>query len=159
MEVIVDEILDYFKDNLPLPFSSPAYYVLHYPIDISLPDGRKKRNRSMNSLADWICENEILLSDQMMYWHMRRPLPYSDYLVCGTPDGFLCEFELHRWPYPGLTRQKPGSLWLRAVYPENMEPLMRERLMHTFQKNAESSSSARWKEHEAFWCWKTKITR
>ncbi|MCY4219049.1 MAG: hypothetical protein OXE56_07245 [Gammaproteobacteria bacterium] len=105
MEVIVDEILDYFKDNLPLPFPSPAYYVLHYPIDISLPDGRNKRNRSMKSLADWICKNEIRLRDQMMYWPKGpHGLYHSDYFVYGIPDGFQCEFELHRWPYPSLIR-------------------------------------------------------
>ena len=138
MEVIVREILDYFKDNISLPFPSPACYELQYPVDISLPDGKVKRNRALKGLTDWVCMNELVLRDKMMCWTGEpNDLYYSDHSVLGKPDGFESVFKLRRWPYAVPIRQQPGSLWLRAVYPEDMAPLRRKRLMRAFSKKCE----------------------
>ncbi len=144
MEVIVNEILDYFKKNLPVPFPSSAYYELRYTIGISLPNGRNKRNRALKSLANWICKHEVLLRDMMMHWPMGPYGPYrSDHSAYGKPDGFQCEFELLCWPYATLTGLQPGSLWLRAAYPENIKPLIRERLMSAFLKKCKKLQSCK----------------
>jgi len=135
MEVIVDEIIDFFKNNLPVPFPSSAYYELQYPIGISLPSGRDKRNRALKSLTDWICKHEVLLRDKTMDWPMGPYGPYHfDHSVYGKPDGFQYVLELRRWPYATLIGRQPGSLWLRAVYPGNMKPLTSKRLMRAFLK-------------------------
>ena len=133
METIVCKICAYFKDNLEVPFPSPAYYELQYPLDIYLPSKKSKCDRALKNLADWVRMNEVMLRDKMT----RRPvgphdLHYSDHFVHGKPDGFKCEFELRCWPDATSIRQKPGSLWLRPIYPEDMEPLRRKRLMRAF---------------------------
>lgn len=138
MEVTIREILDYFRENLSLPFPSPAYYELQYPIDVSLPDGAAKRNRALKSLADWVSRNERLLRDKIMCWPVGPyDLYYSDHSVRGKPEGFDCAFELRRWPQAAPIRQKPGSLWSRPIYPEDMKPLMRKRLMRAFSRKCE----------------------
>lgn len=136
--VIIKEILGYFKENISLPFPSPAYYELQYPVEISLPDGKVKRNRALKSLANWVCKNELLLRDKMMCWTGGPyDLYYSDHSVHGKPDGFKCVFKLRRWPYAVPIRQQPGSLFLRLIYPEEMEPLIRKRLMRALSRKCE----------------------
>lgn len=138
MEVIVREILDYFKENISLPFPSLAYYELQYPVDISLPDGKVKRNHALKSLANWVYKNELLLRDKMHCWTGEPyDLNHSDHSVQGKPDGFKCVFKLRRWPYAVPIRQKPGFLCLRPIYPEDMEPLRRKRLMRAFSRKCE----------------------
>lgn len=138
MEVIIREILGYFKESISLPFPSPAYYELQYPIDISLPDGKVKRNRALKSLANWVCKNELLLRDKLMCWTGGPyDLYHSDHSVHGKPDGFKCVSKLRRWPYAIPIRQRPGSLFLRLIYPEDMEPLIRKRLMRALSRKCE----------------------
>ncbi len=137
-EVIIKEILDYFKENISLPFPSPAYYQLQYPFDVSLPNGKAKRNRALNNLVEWVCTKEKVLRER----NRGRPmLPYgpyfADHSVHGKPDGFNCTFDLLRWPDATFIRQKPGSLWLRPIIPKDMEPLRRKRLMRAFHKKCE----------------------
>ncbi len=133
--VIIKEILDYFKENILLPFPSPAYYELQYPFDISLPDGKVKRNRALKGLANWVCKNELVLRDKMNCWTGGPyDLYHSDHSVQSKPDGFKCVFKLRRWPYALPIRQQPGSLWLRAIYLEDMASLRRKRLMRAFSR-------------------------
>ena len=61
-------------------------------------------------------------------------LNYSDHSVHGKLDSFDCMFKLRRWPDAARIGQKPGSLWLRPIYPEDMNPLIRKRLMRAFSK-------------------------
>ncbi len=138
MEVIVREILDYFKENISLPFPSPAYYQLQFPIDVSLPGGKVKRSRALKNLAEWVCKSEILLRDKMMCWpEGPYDLYHSDHAEYGKPEGFNCVFKLRRWPDAARIGQQPGSLWLRPLYPEKMESPIRNRLMRAFSKKCE----------------------
>lgn len=144
VEGIVKEILGYFKENISLPFQSPAYYELQYPVEISLPDGKVKRNRALKSLATWVCKNERLLRDKMHCWTGGPyDLNHSDHSVHGKPDGFKCVLKLRRWPYAVPIRQKPGSLFLRLIYPEDMESLTRKRLMRAFSRKCEKLQACR----------------
>ena len=134
-EVIIKEIVDHFKENIPLPFPSSAYYELQYSIPISLPDGASKRTRALNGLAEWVCMNEKVLREK------KRELPilpfgpyFADQSVRGKPDGFNCTFDLLRCPNAACIHEKAGSLWLRPVYPEDMMPLTRKRLMRAFSR-------------------------
>ncbi len=80
----------------------------------------------------------------MMHWPMGPYGPcHSDHSVYGKPDGFQCEFELLCWPYATLTGLQPGSFWLRAAYPENIKPLIRERLISAFLKKCKKLQSCK----------------
>ena len=138
MEVLIKEILDYFKENISLPFPSLAYYQLQYPIDVSLPDGKVKRNRALNNLVKWVCTKEKVLRERNRGRPMLPYGPYSaDHSVRGMPDGFNCTFDLLHWPDAACIRQKPGSLWLRSIIPKDLKPLRRKRLMRAFSKKCE----------------------
>ena len=131
--VIIDKILDHFKKNLPVPFPSPAYYELQYPIDICFPTGKAKRKRALNNLVEWICTNEKVLRERNRNRPMRPYLPWvADEFVRGTPAGFNCTFELLCWLDAARIRRKPGALWMRPIIPEVLEPLLRKRLMRAF---------------------------
>ena len=131
--VIIDKILDHFKKNLPVPFPSPAYYELQYPVDICFPTGKAKRERALNKLVEWICTNENVLRERIRSRPMRPHLPWvADEFVRGTPAGFNCTFELLCWLDAARIRRKPGALWMRPIIPEVLEPLRRKRLMRAF---------------------------
>ena len=133
--VIIKEILDYFKINLPVPFPSPAYYELQYPIDICFPTGKTKRERALNSLVEWICTNEKVLRERIRSRPMRPYIPWvADDFVCGMPAGLDCEFELLCWLDAVRIRRKPGSIWMRPIIPEDLKPLRSKRLMRAFSK-------------------------
>ena len=138
MEVVIKEIFDYFKENISLPFPSPAYYQLQYSIDVSLSNGTPKRTRALNNLAEWVCQNEKELREKDRSWPTGPyDLYYADHTVRGEPDGFDCTFELLRWPDAACIREKPGFLCLRPIYPEDMEPLIRKRLTRAFSRKCE----------------------
>ena len=133
--VIINEILDYFKINLPVPFPSPAYYELQYPIDICFPTGKAKRERALNNLVEWICTNEKVFRERIRSRPMRPHIPWAaDKSVCGMPAGFNCEFELLCWLDAARIRRKPGALWMRPIIPEDLKPLRSKRLMRAFSE-------------------------
>ena len=131
--VIIDKILDHFKKNLPVPFPSPAYYELQYPIDICFPTRKAKRERALNNLVEWICTNEKVLRERIRGRLLRPNIPwFADDFVCGMPAGLDCKFELLCWLDAARIGREPGSLLMRPIFPEDLNPQLTKRLMRGF---------------------------
>ena len=132
---IVEEIIGHIKKKNIVPFPSTAYYELHYPIDVSLPDRKVKRDCALNNLVEWICTSEKILrrvkSDQPLHSY---PSWVAYDFVRGKPEGFDCTFDLLRWLDAIPIRRKPGALWTKPINPEDLEPLSRKRLNQAFHK-------------------------
>ncbi len=132
---VARRITEHIKKTIPEPFSSPAYYELQFPVDVSLPKGRVKRERALGALVEWLRASEKILrersSDHIL---LVRDPSWSDDRIQGTPPGFDCEFELLRWRSARLVQRKPGSLSFRFIPPDNLESPRLESLRHAFSR-------------------------
>ena len=133
--VIIKEIIGHIEKNISVPFPSSAYYELQYPVEVSLPNRKSKRDRTLNNLVEWICANEKVLRDRNGSRSMRSNFPWvADEYVYGIPAGFNCTFELLRWLNAARIRRKPGAIGMRLIIPEDLELLRRKRLMQAFSR-------------------------
>lgn len=133
--VVANQIIEYIKKAIPGPFSSPAYYELQFPIDVSLPKSRVKRERALGALVDWIRASEKILRERNSGQILSIRNPYwSDDRIHGTPPGFDCEFELLQWPSARLVQKKPGSLSFRFIPPDDMEGPRVDSLRHALSR-------------------------
>ena len=131
--VVVNQIVRHIKRSIPDPFPSPAYYELQFPINISLPKGKAKRDRALIGLVEWVCAKEQILHGR----NSGRFLPvYNPYMandsIRGAPAGFDCQFELLHWPVVPSIRVKPGTLGFRFIPSDDPEDPRAERLRRTF---------------------------
>ena len=133
--VVAKRIIGHIRKAIPGPFSSLAYYELQFPIDVSLPKGRVKRERALGALVEWVRASEKILRERSSdhYLSVRNPYLSND-RIQGTPPGFDCEFELLQWPIAHLARQKPGSLSFRFIPPDKLEGPRVDSLRHTFSR-------------------------
>ena len=65
---VANQIVRHVRKNIPDAFPGPAYYELQFRTDVSLPEGRDRRARALNSLVQWIRTSERILRD-------RNPVP------------------------------------------------------------------------------------
>ena len=133
--VVAKQIIGYIKKNIPDSFPSLAYYELQFPINVSVPKGKAKRDRALNGLVEWICANEIVLRER----NSDRIIPVynphmADESIQGTPEGFDCVFELLHWPIAELIRRRPGTLAFRFITPDDLEGPRKDRLRQAFSK-------------------------
>ena len=133
--VAFKQINDYIRERISDSLPGPAYYVLHVPIIVCLPETRKKRERVLNALAKWIRTSAHCLQER----NLRRLEPtrspvWLDDCIKGTPRGFGCDIELLRWPDATLIRRKPGSLAIKFIPPDvdKLEDLRIDRLRRAF---------------------------
>ena len=109
-DVVVDQVSRYVTKCIPEHFLGPAYYVLRFPNDISLPS-KSKRARALNELMEWIRTSERILRDRNRDRFCPACSPYWETdSIRGIPPGFECEFELLYWPCAALLRRSPGAL-------------------------------------------------
>ena len=136
--LVFNEIRDYINEWLITPLPGAAYYALHVPNDVSLPEKKEKRTQALNNLVEW-----IQTSAQCLYERNSgriRPVfsPHvSDDHVKGRPKGFNCVIELLRWPNAALIRRIPGSLGMGLFCPKDFSDLddrRSDRLRRAFSK-------------------------
>ena len=58
---VANQIIQHIRRNIPHPFPSLAYYELQFPLDVSLPKGKTRRDRALNDLVEWVRANEKIL--------------------------------------------------------------------------------------------------
>ncbi len=128
-------IIGYVREHIPDPFPSPAYYELQFPIEVSVPKGRRKGDRALCNLVKWIREQETILRERSTcrILPIRNPHTAND-SIQGVPPGFDCEFELLHWPFASLIRRKPGMLSFQFISPNDPESLRTNSLRRSFFK-------------------------
>ena len=135
--VVFKEINICIKRRLSGVLPRPAYYELHVPTDVRLPEKKQKRNEALSNLVEWIQKNAQSLHERNSERSgpARSPI-WSDDCVKGTPRGFNCEIELLRWPEAALIRRRPGDLRMRLIAPDDyeLEDLRIERLRRAFSE-------------------------
>ena len=125
------DIKRFIQERICGPLPGAVYYELHLPTQVSLPKGKKNRDRALNNLAEWILSTAQRL-------HERRgeypPSFFVDNTVKEVPDGFQDEFDLLRWPDGVSVRRTPGSLGLRFSALDDSEDLLRKTLSTAFDR-------------------------
>lgn len=134
-ETLANRIVRHVRKNIPDPFPGPAYYELQFRIDISLPAGRDRRARALNSLVQWVRAAEQMLRN----WNtvpvrpMRHPYLPNDG-IRGTPLGLDCEFHLLHWPVARLVQKEPGELRFRFIPQDDPDGPRLSSLRQAFSK-------------------------
>ena len=128
-------IMRHVREHLPIPFLSAACYELQFPLEVSLPEGKARRDRALRALVDWVRESELILRQRYAERTCPRCYPYTaNDVICGTPPGFTCGFELLQWPNARLTSAPPGTLSWRFIVPDDREQLLADRLRQAFAR-------------------------
>ena len=133
--VVRNRIIRHIVKNIPDPFPSPAYYVLQFPIDVSLPGGKARGDRALNDLVEWVRASERTLRERNADRILPARNPYfANDSIRGAPAGFECEFELLHGPLAPLIGRRPGTLLLRCIPPDDLEGPRADRLRQAFSK-------------------------
>ena len=132
--VVFKQINDYIKERVSGSLPGTAYYQLQVPIDVCLPGTRKKHDKVLNNLVEWIRITAQWLHERNLSRSGLTRSPFwADDSIQGTPKGFNCAIELLRWPDATLIRRKPGCLDMRSFYPDGeLENLRIDRLRRAF---------------------------
>ena len=132
---VANRIVRYVRKHIPDPFPSPAYYELQFRTDVSLPGGRDRRARALNSLVQWVLASERCLRNRnpVPVPPVRNPHLAND-RIRGTPDGFDCEFQLLHWPVARLIPQEPGALAFRFIPQNDPDGPRLDSLRQTFSR-------------------------
>ena len=138
--IVFKQIDDYVKERLSDPLPGSAYYELHIPINVRLPERKKERDQALNNLIDWIRTNAQWLHERNSGRTRPAPSPHwSDDRIRGKPTGFDCAIELLRWPDAALIRRKPGYLGMSLFCPNDFSDLEDhriDRLRRTFSEKS-----------------------
>ena len=132
---VANRIIQHVRKNIPDPFPGPAYYELQFRIDVSLPRGRDRRARALNSLVQWVGTAARILCDRnpVPILPVRDPHLASD-SIRGTPAGFDCEFQLLHWPIARLIPREPGALAFRFIPQDDPDGPRLDSLRQTFSR-------------------------
>ena len=119
--IVFKHIKDYVKGRLSHSLPGSAYYELHIPINVRLPERKKERDHALNDLCEWIRTNAQWLHERNSGRTRLAPSPHwSDDRIRGKPTGFDCAIELLRWPDAALIRRKPGCLGMRLFLSQRL---------------------------------------
>ena len=133
--VAFKEIIAYVNASIDDALPRPAYYELHVPIDVRLPNRKAERGKALAKLVDWIVAGARTMEERnagrRVSWRSPRR---SDDHVKGAPAHFNCEIELLRWPDSALIRRRPGHLVMRPICPDRPEERRRRRLERAFSR-------------------------
>ena len=131
--LILYEINNYLKRNISGALPGPAYYKLHVPMDIHLPEKKKKRSQALKNLVEWIQTKAQYLHDRNASQSRLANNPHlADSQIKGKPEGINCTIELLRWPNAVLIRRKPGDFVAEFICPPTLEGLRTDRLRRAF---------------------------
>lgn len=125
------EINRIIRERIRDPLPGAVYYELHLPTQVSLPKGKKHRDRALRNLVKWI------LSTAQRLHERRREYPpafFVDNTIKEVPDGFQDDFELLRWPDGVPVRRTPGALGIRFRAVDDSEKLLRKTLSTAFDR-------------------------
>ena len=125
------KINEFIRKEIREPLPGPVYYELDIPIQVSLPRGKKNRDRAFSNLVEWIRGTAKRLHER------RREIPPSFFVnntIKEVPDGFEDAFELSRWPDGVPVRRTPGALGMRFSPLEDIEDPLRSALSKAFAK-------------------------
>ena len=128
---------NFVRKRITDPLPGSVYYQLHVPIEISLPRKRKRREKALRNLVEWILSTAQQLHESRHF--IPWPSPWPTYIgvnnsIEGVPDGFECKFELLRWPDGVLTQREPGALGMRFTTPDDFEYPLRSAFSESFDK-------------------------
>ena len=135
--LVLNEINNHIKRRLSDTLPGSAYYELHVPIDVCLPEKNKERKRALNNLVEWIrTKAQCLYERNPGRTRLARSPIWADDYIKDTPPGFNCDFELLRWSDATPIRRKPGCLVMKFIPPDDneLEDLRIERLRRAFSK-------------------------
>ena len=92
--VVANRIGRHIREYIPDPLPNPSYYELQFPIAVSLPSGKARRERAFDNLVDLIRATARILRDRNAdrILSVRNPYMANDFIQ-GTPPGFDCAFE------------------------------------------------------------------
>ena len=133
--LVFKQINDCIEKRLSDTLPGPAYYALHVPTDVRLPEKKEKRNQALNNFVEWIRKNAQYLHEKNSgRSRPTRSLYRSDDRIQGVPTGFDCAVELLRWPNAALLGHKPGYLGMKLSCPNDLEKLRIDRLRRAFSR-------------------------
>ena len=84
-DVVVNRIIHHIRKNIPHPFPGPAYYELQFPIDVSFPRGKARRDRALKDLVEWVRAKEQILHDRNSDGSSRCATPTWPTIQSGAP--------------------------------------------------------------------------
>jgi len=133
--IVANRIVRHVRKRIPDPFPGPAYYELQFPIDISPPKRKTRRDRALNGLVEWVRAKERILRERnsTQFLPVRNPHLAND-SIRGKPPGFECEFELLHWPIVPLMGVRPGTLSFRFIRRDDPEGSRADRLRRAFSE-------------------------
>ena len=121
------KINKFIRAQIREPLPGQAYYELHIPIHITLPKGKKNRDKAFANLVEWIRNTAKQLHER------RRECPPSLFVnntIKEVPTGLQDAFELLRWPDGLPAKRTPGFLGMRFMASGHFE----QSLMATLSK-------------------------
>ena len=136
-DVAFKQIYEYIGKQISDSLPGPAYYELHVPTGLSLPEKRKKCKQTLDNLVDWIRTSACCMHEgNISQIDQTRSPVWAEDSIKGIPPGFECEMELMRWPDANLIRRKPGFITMRLICPENddLKYLRMTRLRRAFSE-------------------------
>ena len=125
------KINEFIRKEIREPLPGPVFYELDIPIQVSLPKGKKNRERALSNLVEWTRSTAQRLHER------RREIPLSNFVnntIKEVPEGFQDEFELLRWPDWAPQRRKPAILGFRFSALDDSEDLLRKTLSTAFDR-------------------------
>ena len=125
------KINEFIRKEIREPLPGSVYYALHVPIHISIPKGKKNRDRAFANLAEWIRSTAQRLHERR--WQYPPSLVVNN-TIKKALDGFEDEFELLRWPDSAPAKQTPGLLGMRFMASDDFEDLLTIALSNRFAK-------------------------
>lgn len=125
-------INEFIREEIREVLPGAVYYQLHVPIHISIPKGKKKRDRAFTNLAEWIRSTAERLHESR---GAHPPSLVVNNTIKEAPDGFEDEFELLRWPdWAPATKRTPGVLGMKFMASEEFEDLLTNALTNRLAK-------------------------
>ena len=131
-DAVFNRITAFILDRLADPLPGSMYYELHFPVELSLPRGKRKSDKALHSLLEWIQTTAQRLHERR--WSVAPTHFWVNNSIRGVPDGFEHDFELFRWPDGIPTQRKPGSLGMRFMALNDYELPLRNSLSEAFAK-------------------------
>ena len=132
-----NEISRHLRQNLLGALPEPAYYELHVPTGIRLPKKRKKRDRTVKNLVEWVRMGAQQLHERNANQFASAYNPHvSDDRIWDIPMGINCIIELLRWPHALLINRKPGGIGMRFIGPPDLGDIQPEQFGQALAKKS-----------------------
>lgn len=125
-------IHEFIREQELSPLPGSVHYQLRIPYQVSLPKRKRRRDKALRSLLEWIGDTAQQLHERR--WEVPRSGIGVNNCIRGKPNDFEQDFELFRWPDRLPTPYKPGVLSMAFSGQENIEQLLRNSMGKAFAK-------------------------